>query len=228
MVGADGRRGARGRRRAPAAAPTLSAPSSTVPICTNRSPAFFCVSVTRNRTPSRSQHAGVADLAAGFAVERRLVEHDRAGLAGFAARSPPCRPAPAPRPRPRRSRSRSRGTRSRRAFSRSPNQTVSVAASPEPVQESRALARCCSIASSKASVSTRDAARAQRILGQIERKAVGVVEREGGLARRAVARRARASPRRGSQARAPASCGSGFPRACSVSAISASARCSSG
>src|SRR5882757_7109842 len=32
-----------------------------------------------------SQHAGVADLAAGLRVERRLVQHDRAALAGLEA-----------------------------------------------------------------------------------------------------------------------------------------------
>ncbi len=31
------------------------------------------------------QHAGVADLAAGLRVERRLVQHDRAALAGLEA-----------------------------------------------------------------------------------------------------------------------------------------------
>src|SRR3954466_4479239 len=32
------------------------------------------------------QYAGVADLAAGLRVERRLVQHDRAGVAGLEAR----------------------------------------------------------------------------------------------------------------------------------------------
>ena len=34
------------------AVPAFSVPCSTVPTCTNRSPAFFCMSVTRNLTPS--------------------------------------------------------------------------------------------------------------------------------------------------------------------------------
>ena len=37
--------------------------------------------MTRKRTPSRGHRAGVADLTAGFGVERRLVEDDRAALA---------------------------------------------------------------------------------------------------------------------------------------------------
>ena len=46
--------GAHDRPRARAASPTLSVPSSTTPEWTNTSPAFFCVSVTANRTPSRA------------------------------------------------------------------------------------------------------------------------------------------------------------------------------
>ena len=92
MVRADGGCGARDRPRARARRPTFSVPSSTVPECTNRSPAFFCVSVTRKRTPSPRMIAGVADLAAGLAVERRLVEHDRARSRPCRAPRPPCRP----------------------------------------------------------------------------------------------------------------------------------------
>ena len=41
-------------------------------------------------------HAGIADLAAGFAVERRLVEDHEAGLAGLELRDFLCRPSAAP------------------------------------------------------------------------------------------------------------------------------------
>ena len=81
MVAADVAAAAHDRLQGRARSPGLSVPSSTTPEWTNRSPAFFWVSVTRKRTPVRRHHAGVADLAAGFAVERRLVEHHRAGLA---------------------------------------------------------------------------------------------------------------------------------------------------
>ena len=87
------------------------------------------------------------------------------------------------------------------------------------------MSRWRSIAALKAAMIDADAARPQRILGEIERKAVGVVEREGDLALELVALLERSrSPHRGSQGRAPASCGSASPRACSVSVISASAR----
>jgi hypothetical protein len=43
------------------------------------------VSVTRARARRRRHQAGVADLAAGLAVERRLVDDDRAALAGLSA-----------------------------------------------------------------------------------------------------------------------------------------------
>ena len=99
-------------------------------------------------------HAGVADLAARFAVERRLVEDDGAGLALAERRRPPCRRAPARRRRLPRSRSRSRGTRWRRPSRAGANHTVSVAASPEPAHDARAFSRWRSIAALKASVST--------------------------------------------------------------------------
>ena len=73
------------------------------------------------------------------------------------------------------------------AFSRRPNQTASVAASPEPAQEARAFSRWRSIAALKRVGVDRDAARLERVLGEIERKAVGVVERERGLALEPVA-----------------------------------------
>ena len=39
-------------------------------------PPSFCVSITSKRKPSADELAGVADLAAALAVERRLIEHD--------------------------------------------------------------------------------------------------------------------------------------------------------
>ena len=39
-------------------------------------PSSFCVSITSKRKPSADQLARVAHLAAAFAVERRLIEHD--------------------------------------------------------------------------------------------------------------------------------------------------------
>ena len=60
-------------------------------------------------------HAGVADLAAGLAIERRLVDDHRAALAAFERGDLLAVAAPARRPRLRRSRSRSRGIRWRRA-----------------------------------------------------------------------------------------------------------------
>ena len=62
------------------------------------------------------------------------------------------------------------------------NQIASVCASPEPFQALRASSRCFSIAASKALGIDLDAARLQRILRQVERKAIGVVELEGGRA----------------------------------------------
>jgi hypothetical protein len=58
---------------------------------------------------------------------------------------------------------------------------VSVALSPEPDQCARASAFWRCIASVKLGIDA-DAAGAQRILRQVEREAVGVVELEGGLA----------------------------------------------
>jgi hypothetical protein len=60
----------------------LSVPCSTVTACANTSPALFCVSVTRARR-RRASYAGVADLSAGLAIERRLVQHHAAALAGL-------------------------------------------------------------------------------------------------------------------------------------------------
>ena len=68
-------------------------------------------------------------------------------------------------------------------FSLISNQIASVAASPEPFQARRASSFCFSIAASKALVSTAMPRGTQRVLGQIEREAEGVVELEGDVAR---------------------------------------------
>ncbi len=52
MVLRGSRRDAHDRPSSATGTPTLSVPSSTAPACTNRSPAFFSVSVTWKRTPS--------------------------------------------------------------------------------------------------------------------------------------------------------------------------------
>ena len=176
-------------------------------------------------SPSPVIDAGVADLAAGLGIERRLVDDDLRPPRRLAAsvdlravldQRQDRRPPPA--------RCRSRGTRSRRCCSRTANQTVSVAASPEPAQLRARLGLLPLHRRVKPAMSTRDAALAQRILRQVEREAVGVVELEGGLAVEHVAlRRASRSPRRAATGRAPASCGSGVSSSFSVSAISASA-----
>jgi hypothetical protein len=139
------------------------------------------------RTPSPVMVAGVADLAAGFGVERRLVEDDRAVLAGSEladldavarqrahlalggfgvvaeelGRAPPARGSrtrPFPPP-PRRSRPRTCAP--------------PRAGAPLPRRNRRDRPRCRG---------------AQRVLGEIEWKAVGVVEPERDLARPACRR----------------------------------------
>ena len=119
-----------------------------------------------------------------LAVERRLVEDERAFVAGLEGidflaardeREQRCLPP---------SRCRSRGTRWRRSCSLISNQTVSVAASPEPFQAAFAASFCFFIAASNASVSTAMPRGFKRVLGQIEREAEGVVELEGDVARK--------------------------------------------
>ena len=68
------------------ASPGLNAPFSTVPMCTIRSPSFFCVSRDAEQRALRPlDEPRVADLAAGLAIERRLVEHQRPFLAALEA-----------------------------------------------------------------------------------------------------------------------------------------------
>ena len=114
-------------------------------------------------------------------------------------------------------------------FSRMPNQTASSAASPEPAHEARAFFALLLHGVGERRDVDADAARPQRVLGEVERKAVGVVQRERGhavehvafLERLARLVEDRQSPR-SSVLRKRVS--SSF----SVSVIIASARCSSG
>ena len=200
-------------------------------MCTNRSPGLLLrVGDAEAHAVARSISAGVADLAAGLAVERRLVEHDarRPRRPSRSATSLPSRTSAATSPSA--SRCRSRGTRwrrpSRAARTRRPRSRPRRSP-PRPRAPPRAG---CSMAASKPSRSTAMPRGLQRVLGQVEREAVGVVEREGDRRPCSVSPRfrARRSPRRAGRGRAPASCGSASPRACSVSVISASARTSSG
>ena len=127
MVAADAPSGARDRPRAAARSPTLSVPCSTLTMMREQVAGLLLRVGDARRARRRAVIvAGVADLAAGLAVERRLVEHHRAALAGFQLGDLLAVAAPARRRRLRRSRSRSRGTRSAPSFSRSANQTVSV------------------------------------------------------------------------------------------------------
>ena len=68
------------------------------------------------------------------------------------------------------------------SFSRSGNQTFSVAVSPEPAQAARAFFALPVHRVSEGGDVDADAARLQRVLGEIERKAIGVVQRERGVA----------------------------------------------
>ena len=127
----------------------------------------------------------VADLAAGFAVERRLVEDDEAALAGFSSST--SLPSLSERDHDALGGLGLVAEKLGRADALLAGRTraVSVAASPEPAQAARASARWRSMAASKARVSTPMPRGFQRVLGQIEREAVRVVEREGDLARKA-------------------------------------------
>ena len=115
MVGAGRRAGGvidgeldRQRRRA-------RSPSTIETSCTMRSPSFLRVSTTAARKPGAGDFADVADLAAGLAVERRLVEDERAFLARLQPLDLHAVLDDGARSRPRRSRFRSRENRSRRS-----------------------------------------------------------------------------------------------------------------
>ena len=72
------RRGAHDRPSAPRRRRLRARPCATLTRWTYRSPSFFCVSGTATRRLGRTS-ADVAGLAAGFGIERRLVEHQEAG-----------------------------------------------------------------------------------------------------------------------------------------------------
>ena len=62
--------------------PTSSRPAARRPMCRCCSPER-CVSLNVETDPVSIQDAGIADLAAGFRVERRAIENHHAGLAGL-------------------------------------------------------------------------------------------------------------------------------------------------
>ena len=164
-------------------------PPSIRPTWTWRSPSFFSVSVTATVTRTGADRAGVADLAAQFAIEGRLVGDDHAPPApgaGLVDQLAALRPGPARGPR--RGGSRSPGTRWGRAGRGSRTRPRSTAASPEPFQAARAASRWRAMAVSKPAVSTVTALGAERVLGEVEREAEGVVEAEGDLAGERLAR----------------------------------------
>ena len=163
-------------------------------------------------------HAGVADLAAGLRIKRRLVQDDRAGLAGLQAFDLVA----------------VLHQRADHAFGglglvaqefggaeflaqRKPDVLGGGIAASGPGR-ARLLALPVHRVGEGGDIDA-DAARFQRVLGEIERKAVGVVQRERGIAVEHVALlQGRALLVEDRQARAPASCGSaslpaaGFPR----------------
>ncbi len=131
--------------------------------------------------PSPREHAGVADLAAGLRVERRLVQHDRAGLAGLEARGFLAV-------------LHQRGDHAFGALGlvaqkfggpellaqREPDRLGSRLARTLP-----GLARLGLLALHRVGeggLVDADAARLQRVLRQVQREAVGVVQREGDVA----------------------------------------------
>jgi len=72
----------RDRLRGNSAVPALSVPCSTVPRCTTRSPPSSGIGDAESHALAGHQ-AGIADLAAGFRVKRRLVQNDGATRAGL-------------------------------------------------------------------------------------------------------------------------------------------------
>ena len=145
------------------------------------SPSFFCVSVTRKRTPGAEKHSGVADLTAGFAVKRRLIEDDGAAL-------------PRLEPLHFRALGDERGDDARglfRVVAQKFGRAGAVAHGKPQVFRGRfagtgpGLARLGALALHRRDKTLRvdaDAARAQCVLREIERKTVGVVKPEGRFA----------------------------------------------
>ena len=165
-------------------ADAAASPCVTLPRWTMRSPAFFCVSRDGEfAAVGREHRAGIAQLAARFGVERRLVDDDRRRGAGRGLGGLPCRRRRWPRSCPRRHGCRSRGTRSRRPCRAA--RTRAPRSRPRPSRPSlrRASARWRAIAASKPATATLRPRAAQHVLGEVERKAVGVVELERDLAR---------------------------------------------
>ena len=81
MIGAQLPCAASSSMRSSTASPTFSAPCVELAEMHEEIAGFFCVSRHRELAAGRGEHrAGIAHLAAGFAVERRLVDDDR-GLA---------------------------------------------------------------------------------------------------------------------------------------------------
>ncbi len=72
---ADRLRGGRRRPRHEPCSLTVTVPSATWPMCRMKSFSFL-VSWTSKREPLAADRAGVADLAAGLAVERRAIEDE--------------------------------------------------------------------------------------------------------------------------------------------------------
>ena len=175
----------------------------------------------------RMHDAGVADLSAGLAIERRLVEHHESALAfvqplDLAAVADQClhhafrilglvaeevgRADLVAQRKPERV-----GLRFARARPRGAREL--------------ALPRHRGVEGGGVDA---DAARLERVLGEVEREAVGVVKRERGVARKLPAARDLSFPRRGLRARVQVFCESAVSSSRSVSVISASARISSG
>ena len=155
----------------------------------------------------------VADLTAGFAVERRLVDDDEARLAGVQ----PVDLCAVPHQRD------DRALRLLLAVAEELGRAGAVA-DAEPDRLGRGLARARPGGAGlgllalhrgvEAVEVDRDAARAQRVLRQVEREAEGVVELERGVARTSCRLRpGRATPRRAGRDRARAWCGTASPRA---------------
>ena len=127
-----------------------------------------------------AHHALIADLAAGFGVERRLIEDDGAGLALGRARRPPCRRATIAATTP------ARGFGlvaeefgARRLFAdREPHRLGRGLARARP-RRARLGALFIHGVGERSDIDA-DAARPERVLGEIERKAEGVVKRERG------------------------------------------------
>ena len=193
--------------------PFLTSPCSTTTSWTKRSPTFLAVFSTRIARFAGVEHAGVADLAAGFGVKRRLVEDqktsfagfqridldavaqqgddDALGVIGFIAEE---------------------FGRADLVLDREPDGFGRGFAGAGPgLAGFGALALHGGVENVLVHA---DFPGAQRLLGQVEREAVGVVELESDIAREILALAQVAGfPRRGWRGRARAWCGSGFPRA---------------